>query len=104
MLSIQNIFSANSNYSDKTDNLYEYLNELSTTKDGELLSETISGRFDESLDLMNQLNMEFSQAIFDQEQLTSDLYAHLQRTVVYIKTDMTSSIGVQINYQDNDGD
>lgn len=104
LMSLENIFSANSDYSDKTDNLKEYLDELSTTKDGELLSETITGRFTESLSLINQLNTEYSKAIFEQEQLANDLYSHLQRTVVYIKTDMTSAIGVQINYQDNDGD
>ncbi|MBU2020062.1 MAG: imelysin family protein [Bacteroidetes bacterium] len=77
-----------------------YLNHL---EKGEL-TEKILSKFDAILNTANSINSSFPAATNDEPQKMEDLYLLLSQQVVNIKTDMTSSFGVLITYQDNDGD
>jgi hypothetical protein len=46
----------------------------------------------------------FEQSIIEKDQNLFDLYAEIQKLVVFLKVNMASSLGIQITYEDNDGD
>jgi predicted lipoprotein len=68
------------------------------------LSENILSKFDAILAKTGTITESFSNAISSENQKMEDLYLLLSQQVINIKTDMTSSFGVLITYQDNDGD
>ena len=45
-----------------------------------------------------------SETLTTNKQVVDDAYLQLQMMVPMIKSELTSALGVQINYQDNDGD
>lgn len=90
----------------KTDNLYEYLRELSATRGDALLADLLVDELDESITLLNHLEkpLRLSLEIPAEKVKVEALYKNLQEYVVLLKTDMVSAMGILINYQDNDGD
>lgn len=90
----------------KTDNLYEYLHELAVTRGDALLADVILAEFDETIDLLNKMDIPFRKSIElpSEKAKIEDLYKNMQESVVLLKTDMVSAMGILINYQDNDGD
>ena len=90
----------------KTDNLYEYLQELSATRGDALLAELLVVELDESITLLNNVEKPIRLALeIPAEKVKVEaLYKNLQEYVVLLKTDMVSAMGILINYQDNDGD
>lgn len=90
----------------KTDNLYEYLQELSVTRGDALLADVILKEFDESITLLAQIEnpLRFALEIPEKKVKVEALYKNMQESVVLLKTDMVSAMGILINYQDNDGD
>lgn len=90
----------------KTDNLYEYLSELSATRNDALLADLILTELDESIDLLNKMDIPFRKSleIPSEKEKIEALYKNMQESVVLLKTDMVSAMGILINYQDNDGD
>ncbi|PKL81109.1 MAG: hypothetical protein CVV25_01335 [Ignavibacteriae bacterium HGW-Ignavibacteriae-4] len=90
----------------KTDNLYEYLSELSVTRGDALLADVILEEFDETIGLLNKMDIPFRKSLelpTEKEKIEA-LYKNMQESVVLLKTDMVSAMGILINYQDNDGD
>ncbi|GAB5539322.1 MAG: imelysin family protein [Salibacteraceae bacterium] len=82
--------------------LDDYLNDLDVKKDGVLLSTAI-------VELMDEIEQELqgkdlAHKITNDPSSLESLYNKTQQLVVLLKTDMPSQLGVQITYQDNDGD
>lgn len=68
------------------------------------LTNTINSKFSSILTSIEQLNLSLEEEMSANPQALDDLYTLMQSVVVSIKTDMASSFGVLITYQDNDGD
>lgn len=90
----------------KTDNLYEYLSELSATRNDALLADVILEELDETIGLLNKMDIPFRRSLElpTEKAKIEALYKNMQESVVLLKTDMVSAMGILINYQDNDGD
>lgn len=83
----------------------DYCNDLElNASNGNALDATIKERFGAIFTKLNAVSMTFSQAVDQETTAMNELYSEIQQTVVYLKTDLPSGIGVQITYQDNDGD
>lgn len=82
--------------------LDDYLNDLDAKKDGASLDNSISTLFDEiAEDLQGQ---DLRNAIEKSPASLEPMYNKIEQLVVLLKADMPSQLGVQITYQDNDGD
>lgn len=68
------------------------------------LNNTIKANFDGILAKIGTFNGTLEEETANNWSEMDDLYTLLQGQVVSLKTDMTSSFGVLITYQDNDGD
>jgi len=68
------------------------------------LSNSINTQFTAILNDIEQLNLTLEEEMASNPQLLDNLYTKMQNLVVSLKTDMSSSFGILITYQDNDGD
>ncbi|MDC1211880.1 imelysin family protein [bacterium] len=82
--------------------LDDYLNDLDVKKNGELLSSQIEDLFDQLESDLESLNLK--SAIENEPSTLDPMYNRIEQLVVLLKVDMPSQLGVQITYQDNDGD
>lgn len=82
----------------------DYLNFLGASHSGQPLSVVIANQFDVDIQKVQVIPDPLSASILNNTALVNDAYTELQKTVVLIKTDMPSALGVLITYQDNDGD
>lgn len=82
----------------------DYLDALDARRGDMLLSEAIEEGFVTCLEGVDAIQVPLNEAIETNPSLVEDLHAKLQNQVVLLKTDMPSQLGVQITYQDNDGD
>lgn len=91
---------------DKTDNMKEYLDAISATRNDSELSTMIIEELDESIAMVGAFKEPMSEMVLDPsgKEKIDALYKNMQEMVVLIKTDMTSAMGILISYQDNDGD
>jgi len=80
------------------------LNAVGAKYNGEDLSKVIIDQIEVALVKTDNINDSMEIALATQEDRVAELYTALQRLVVLMKVDMTSSLGVLITYQDNDGD
>ncbi len=72
--------------------------------DGRPLQEAIDGYLEASLEKCEPLNPSLAIAVVEQQQQALDVFDELQRVVALVKVDMTSAMGIQITFVDNDGD
>lgn len=85
--------------------LEEYLKAIqATTTDNADLSEKISGQFEAIMNAVDKLSDPLQNQIDTDKTAVELVFAEMHRLVVLFKTDMASSMGVVITYQDNDGD
>jgi hypothetical protein len=86
--------------------LKNYLNSLEAkdVDSGKLLSEVIIDQFNKSGEKINLLNPDLSEEVRNNNDKMIDVYNELQRTVGFLKVDMTSAMSITITYTDNDGD
>lgn len=84
--------------------LHNYLLALDAQAGDGLLANAISEQFETVLTKLNAISGSLSDAISNDPGVVEEAYVEIQRLVVLVKTDMTSSLGVQITYQDTDGD
>lgn len=84
--------------------LDDYLDALGAQYNGEDLSAAIKAGFEESELALESIESDLTTAISDNPNQVENAYAALQNLVVLLKVDMPSQLGVQITYQDNDGD
>ncbi len=82
----------------------DYLNNLGAKYGSENLSDAIIARFESCEAKTNELGPSLKQEIETNPAKVEALHSELQNLVVLFKTDMPSQLGVQITYQDNDGD
>lgn len=74
-------------------------------QNGEItLADNIAGHFSDIEAAMTLVPDPMSETLVSNKQIVEDAYTQLQMTVPLIKNEMTSALGVHINYQDNDGD
>lgn len=84
--------------------LYEYLVCLDTKSGDDLLADVIRDRFNTIITSLNQIPDPLSETLVNDKPVVDAAYTEMQMMVPLIKHDMTSALGVQISYQDNDGD
>ena len=80
----------------------DYLNSLKATKDGADLSKAINDLFDQIAEDLNGTDL--TNTIESNPTDLEAMYNRIEQLVVLLKVDMPSKLGVQITYQDNDGD
>jgi predicted lipoprotein len=68
------------------------------------LNQTINAKFNEILTKIDSFAGSMEDEMNTNPQGLDELYTLMQGLVISLKTDMTSSFGVLITYQDNDGD
>lgn len=84
--------------------LYEYLICLDTQYEDRPLANVISERFNDIIAAVNAVPDPMAETLVSDKPIVDAAYTEMQMMVPLIKHDMTSALGVQISYQDNDGD
>lgn len=84
--------------------LYEYLVCLDAKSGNQLLADVVSDRFDIIITSLNGIPDPMSETLVNDKPVVDAAYTEMQQMVPLVKHDMTSALGVQISYQDNDGD
>lgn len=83
----------------------DYLSEIEALDaSNQDLHQTISSQWETIIGHANQFSDPLELEIITRQSDLENLFAEMQRMVVYMKTDMSSALGVIISYQDNDGD
>jgi predicted lipoprotein len=82
----------------------DYLDNLGAKYGSENLSNAIIARFESCEAKAASLGPSLKSQIENKPSEVEALHSELQNLVVLLKTDMPSQLGVQITYQDNDGD
>jgi len=75
-----------------------------TGENGETLDEAIVAQFDLGIQELSEVPDPLSETILSDFDTVNEAYLALQDMVVLMKTDMTSGLGISINFADNDGD
>lgn len=84
--------------------LYEFVDCFGAIVDDEPLAEKIADQFNVISDALGQISDPMSETLVNERTVVDAAYQQMQMMVPLLKYEMTSTIGVQINYQDNDGD
>ena len=91
--------SAGSSYS-----LSTYMNHVGAQHSGTELSGIIRNHINDLMNQVNAIDRPLEVWLVEEAGAADQLYTDLQQLVVYLKVDMTSSLGILISYQDTDGD
>jgi uncharacterized protein len=100
MKSLHRIFKGNTKNGAEGIGFDDYLIAL----DKQTLAHSIDSQFSSITMALNALTLSLEQEMTSHPQALDQLYTKMQNLVISIKTDMASSFGVLITYQDNDGD
>ncbi len=100
----KNMFLGNSLDGNEGLGLDDYLIFLGTTFDGNPLHEEILNRLSLAQEKTLALNNDMKLAVVEEQDVCLEIFEELQRSIVLLKVDMTSAMGIQITYVDNDGD
>ena len=100
----QNMFDGNSRTGEQGTGLDDYLKFLGTTFNGNPLHEGINERMDNAKTMTMNLGSDLKESVVSQQNECMDIFNELQQCIVLLKVDMTSAMGIQITYVDNDGD
>lgn len=84
--------------------LDEYIQAVGANYNGQPLDEAISGQLAAAVAAISAVPDPLSATVLSNPTIVDAAYIELQKTVVLLKTDMPSALGVLITYQDNDGD
>lgn len=84
--------------------LNDYLDALNAQHIEESLGNAIITIIDKAIDKVNAIPVPLKEAVISSPVEVGETYAALQQLTVILKNDLTSSLGVLITYQDNDGD
>lgn len=82
----------------------DYLNNLGADYNGTPLATEISVQFDKTIAAAEAIPVKLSEAVSSNNAAVEALFLEQKKLVVLIKVDMSSNLGVIINYSDNDGD
>lgn len=83
------------------ESLKSYLDFMTESTD---LSSEIISKFDIAIEKINTLEDDFHHMVNDHNQKMLESYDALQATVIHLKTDMLSALGISVDYVDADGD
>ncbi len=75
-----------------------------TGENGETLDETIIEQFELVIEKLTEVPDPLSETVTVDFDVVNEAYLALQDMVVLLKTDLTSGLGISINFADNDGD
>ncbi|MBI1288390.1 MAG: hypothetical protein GC178_12530 [Flavobacteriales bacterium] len=78
--------------------------EAKSTTTGEALNPEILTQFSNIISAIDAIPDPMSETLVSNQQVVDNAHTQLQQMVPKIKYDLTTALGVQINYQDNDGD
>jgi predicted lipoprotein len=84
--------------------LDDYLNAYNAKHSGTTLDAAIQAQMNVAINALADVPNPLSKAITDNPTIVNKAYTEFQKTVVLLKTDMPSILGVSITYQDTDGD
>lgn len=84
--------------------LDDYLKTLGAEYNGQPLHEAITQQLAAAIEALEKVPAPLSETIINNPAVVDEAYVEIQKTVVLLKTDMPSALGVLITYQDNDGD
>lgn len=102
---IQDAFRGASNaQSIQPQSLLSYLDQLGAKYNGADLSSALDGQLQTVLSKMKAIPDPYSKSLESQNTIANEAYLELQKTVILVKVDLASALGILISYQDNDGD
>ena len=84
--------------------LSTYMNHVGAQHSGTELSGVIRNHINDLINQVNAIDRPLEAWLVEEAGAADQLYTDLQQLVVYLKVDMTSSLGILISYQDTDGD
>ncbi len=84
--------------------LDDHLSHIDAQSSNGPLDKAIRDQFAKTLDQIEKIPEPLSQAVVNDPSPVDQAYTELKKLVTLLKTDMPSELGVQITYQDNDGD
>lgn len=82
----------------------DYLNYLNADYNGQPLATALSAQFDLVLQKAQAVPVDYATAVTTNRPDMESLFLELKKLTVMLKVDMSSQLGVIINYTDNDGD
>lgn len=82
----------------------DYLTAINARYNGGLLNEAILQQLGLTVSKVAAIPEPYAETVVNNPAPASAAYQELQKLVILFKTDMTSSLGILITYQDNDGD
>ena len=82
----------------------DYLNHIGADYNGTPLATEISNQFNRTILAAQNIPVALSVAVTSNNAEMQTLFLELKKLVVLLKVDMSSQLGVIINYSDNDGD
>ncbi|MBL0309987.1 MAG: imelysin family protein [Bacteroidetes bacterium] len=82
----------------------DYLAYLNADYNGQPLDSVITNQFDVTIQKAQNVPVDFSTAITTNKPEMESLFLELKKLTVLLKVDMSSQLGVIINYSDTDGD
>lgn len=103
LLAIQSLYLGeigNSNYS----SFHAYLIAIDAQYNGSTLASAIEAQLNIAITQVATMPTNLSDAVVNNTTPVNAAYVEVQKTVVLLKSDMPSALGVLITYQDNDGD
>ncbi len=82
----------------------DYLNDINAEFNGTPLANEINDQFDRAINAVNAIPGDLPQAVTTNFTEADNAFLQCKILVVRLKVDMSSQLGVSINYADNDGD
>jgi predicted lipoprotein len=83
---------------------YEYLDQIGATFNNKPLSEIIKDRIKTINERVDLLEEPYADNIVNNRQEVKDVFSAMQQLVITLKVDVSSAMGIDIIYQDSDGD
>lgn len=84
--------------------LDDNLNFIDAKHGQQALDQAIKDQFKKCFTAYGALSIPLNEAVVTESDKVTALYTEIQKLVVLLKTDLPSSLGILITYQDNDGD
>lgn len=83
---------------------YEYLDQIGATFNSKPLSEIIKDRIKTINERLDLLEEPYADEVVNNRQKVKDVFSAMQQLVITLKVDVSSAMGIDIIYQDSDGD
>ena len=84
--------------------LSTYMDHVNAQHSGSALSSVIRNHINGLVNQVDAVDRPLETWLIEESSAADQMYEDLQQLVIYLKVDMTSSLGILISYQDTDGD